>query len=831
MALRNRPVTDHTAAMRTDKNDCDVLIVGGGAIGLSLAYHLGHIGGLSVRVLERNRLTSGTSWHAAGIVGPLRASLNLTHMAMYATDLFPRLEVETGQATGFRTTGGYWLAQTEQRMIELRRIAGMGRRVGLGVSFVTPGDIANAVPGLSPDGLVGALRVEEDAQVNPVDLCMAYAKGARAKGVVIDEGIGVASIETREGRATGALLDDGTRMSAKAVALCTGAWTKPLAESAGAIAPLQAVEHMYIVTEPMAGLPDPMPILRDLDAGIYLKGDAGKLVLGGFEPNAKVWQPEKSDPKADYLMFQDDWDQFAPFMEAGLRRMPTFETAGVQTFMNGPESFTPDTKQLMGETPDVQGLYVAAGFNSIGIMSSAGAGKALAEWIAAGEAPFDLWDVDIARADPKWSSEAFLADRMREAVANQFAMHWPLKQPHTGRNLRPCPLHDVWQKVGGVFGVTAGWERALWYAETNLETRLPDTYGPQPWWPIAEREAKHMAKHVAVLELSPFTKIDVTGPGACAALETLCAGDIDIPVGRTLYTVMLNTRGGIEADITVSRFVDDHFRITCPAATRWKDLAWIRRHIPNGTTVQVGDMTENEAVVGVMGARARDLMMALSDGDWSNAAFPFGAVRTVMVSGKVVRATRISFVGELGYELSILVDDVMVVYDALQRAGAAFYLKPLGHLALDGCRFEKGFRHWGHDLGPDITPLEGGIGFTISKTRHNFIGADAIVKQRDQGVDKRLVLLTVEDGPNGLPVLLHDEPVYLDDQIVGLTTSGGRGPRTGLSLCFAMVACGAQETLDQVRRKPYQVDVAGVRYAATALARPPYDADGLRMKS
>ena len=562
MALHSRPITHHTPVMTMEIDECDVLIVGGGAIGLSLAYHLGQIGGLTVRLLERNRLTSGTSWHAAGIVGPLRASLNLTRMAMYATELFPRLESETGQATGFRTTGGYWLAQTEQRMIELRRIAGMGRRVGLGIEFATPQDVASAVPGLETNDLAGALHVAEDAQVNPVDLCMAYAKGAKAKGVIISEGIGVASVEANAGRATGVILEDGSRIGAKSVALCTGAWTKTLAESAGAIAPLQAVEHMYIVTGSMAGLPDPMPILRDLDAGIYLKGDAGKLVLGGFEPDAKIWQPNGTDSKIDYLMFDEDWDQFAPFMEAGLHRMPLLKTTGVQTFMNGLESFTPDTKQLMGETPDVRGLYVAAGFNSIGIMSSAGAGKALAEWIAADEAPFDLWEVDIARADPQWSSQDFLADRMREAVANQFAMHWPLKQPHTGRNIRTCPLHELWAAAGGVLGITAGWERALWFAETAIEKELPDTHGPQPWWQISEREARHMATNVALLELSPFTKIDVAGSDALAVMLHLCAGDIDIEPGFAVYTVMLNQRGGVEVDITVTRLSHTQFRFT-----------------------------------------------------------------------------------------------------------------------------------------------------------------------------------------------------------------------------------------------------------------------------
>ena len=793
-----------------------IVIIGGGANGLSLARHLARRGEDTL-LLERNQLTSGTTWHAAGIVGPLRATSNMTRLAMEAITLFPELEAETGMSTGYRRTGGYWLARVPERMDELRRIAALGRHVGLGARIVAPDEVT--CPGLDLSGHVGALAVAEDANVNPVDLCMAYARSARAAGAVIREGAEARDILIRNQAVTGVRLADGEVIEADRVALCAGAWSKPLAAAAGLALPLQAVEHMYVVTRPIDDLPDPFPVLRDLDVGIYIKGDAGKLVIGGFEPQAKCWNAFGPEGNRPFLELPEDWDQFMPFMQAALELMPGLSDVGIQHFMNGPESFTADTRPLIGPVPGVGGFYVAAGMNSVGVMSSAGIGRLLAGWMLDGRPEWDAWEVDIARADPLSATDAHMTARMQEAVADLFALHWPGKQPVAGRGLRKSVLHDRWAARGAVFGLTAGWERGLWYARDQQERALAYSVCDQPWWPIAAREAARMEADAVLLDLSPFTKIDVTGPGATAFLNANCAAQMDVAVGRAVYTPVLNEAGGIEIDVTITRTGDEAFRVTSGAATRWRDLGLLCQRAV-GVDVAVTDRTEDEAVIGVMGAGSRALLAALSQDDWQG--FPFATSREIKTAGQPCRATRISFVGELGWEIIVPVATAETVFDALVAAGA----QPMGHYALDGCRIEKGFKHWGHDLGPEITPLEAGLGFTIDWST-DFVGRTALERQKAEGVSRRLCLLQAEGGP----LLLHDEPVWNDGRIVGLTTSGARGPRTGLDLCFGLIEVAQGETLAETAQRLFEVEVAGACYPARVLARPPFDPDGKRMRA
>ncbi len=792
------------------------LIIGGGAVGLSLAYHLARRGERDIVLLERNQLTSGTSWHAAGIVGPLRATPNGTRLAMYAGELFPRLEEETGLSTGYRRTGGYWFAREEARMDELRRIAALGRHFGLTPSILEGAELT--VPGVDPTGIIGALRVEEDANVNPVDLCMAYAKAARAGGVEIREGVEVAALLVENGRVRGVRLADGAEVLADRVALCAGAWSKKLADAAGVALPLQAVEHMYVVTEPMPHLPHPYPVLRDLDRGIYVKGDAGKLVIGGFEPHAKCWNPHGPEGNRPFLEFPEDWDQFTPFMEAALALIPSLEQAGIQHFMNGPESFTVDSRPLIGQTNEVDGLFVAAGMNSVGVMSSAGIGRVLADWMAEGAAPIDLWEVDIARVDPLTAAAAHVETRMEEAVADVFAIHWPFKQPKAGRGLRISALHDRWAAAGAVFGLTAGWERGLWYAAEDAERSLSYSVGEQPWQEIVHREAAVMDRGTALIDLSPFGKFDVTGPDALRALQYLAAGNVDVAEGRAVYTPLLNARGGTEADVTITRLGADCFRVTSGAATRGRDFAWLRRNARG--RVRIVDVTEAEAVIGVMGAGSRDLLAGLSPDDWQD--FPFATARDVTVAGHPARATRVSFVGELGWELSVPVATAKAVFDALHGAGA----RPLGHYALDGCRIEKGFRHWGHDLGPEITPLEAGLGFTVDWGK-DFLGKPALERQKATGLTRRLHLMEIE----GQPLVLHDEPIRECGRVVGLTTSGARGARTRKCLALGLIAIAPGERVADTAARVFEIEIAGRPYPARVLERPPFDPKGERMKA
>jgi 4-methylaminobutanoate oxidase (formaldehyde-forming) len=794
-----------------------VVIVGGGVIGLSLAYHLGHLGVSEVVLLERDQLTSGSSWHAAGIVGPLRASMNLTRLAMYALELFVELESETGQATGYRRTGGVWLAQRAERMLELQRIKAMGDRAGLATEMVSPAEIRRRLPFIYSDDLAGGLWVEQDGQVNPVDLCMAYARGARALGVDIREYCRVDDIETRDGRATGVRLADGSRIDCDKLVICAGAWSRQLAAMAGIGVPLAACEHMYLVTEVIEGLPDPCPIIRDLDSGIYIKGDSGKLVLGAFEANPKPWSPHQQD--AGFLMFDEDWEHAQPMLESGMRRSPLIAEHGITHFMNGPESFTPDTRQIMGRAPDCGNLFVAAGFNSIGIMSSAGVGKVMAEWIRNDEAPCDLWEVDIARCDPLQCDDDFLSRRNPEAVHNQFAMHWPYRQYCSGRDLRRSPWHEILNRQGAVFGAPTGWERPLWFARDSSEAKFEYSYKTQCWWAAAQREALHCQQHVSLFELSPFGKFDVSGADALAYLQNLCCGNLDVEIDRVVYSLMLNPGGGIEAEVTVTRLARDRFRVVGGAATRFKDGQWLRRHVASGTDVRVDDVSEDYAVLGVMGPASRALLEDLCDIDLSDAGFPFSSARSLVIGDCELLALRLSFVGELGWELHVPVARAESLLDRILRAGEDHRLGFAGHFALDACRLEVGYHHWGHDVGPDESPLEAGLCSVVDFEKTvDFIGCEALRAQARDGWHRQLRLCEVL-GDDVL--VLHDEPVYRGSEIVGHCTSGGRGFRTGKTLCFVMFY---QRGLD--RPAAHFIEIAGERFALEVLDRPPYQVPG-----
>jgi 4-methylaminobutanoate oxidase (formaldehyde-forming) len=785
-----------------------ILIIGGGAIGLSLAYHLSKRGAGDVTVLERNQLTSGTSWHAAGIVGPLRATPNMTRLAMAALEVFPALEAETGMSTGYRQTEGYWLAREPARLDELHRIADLGQTQGLTPRMVAPSDVPLSLLELSNH--VGALHVPEDANVNPVDLCMAYAKGARDRGVKIRENTGVQDLCKEGNRIIGVTLTDGTHLDADQVVIATGAWSRELAASVGVALPLQAVEHMYVVTEPMPDLPNPFPVIRDLDRGIYIKGDAGKLVIGGFEPAAKCWDAYGPEGDRPFLEMAEDWDQFAPFMQAALELCPSLETAGIQHFMNGPESFTADTRPLVGETL-VDGLFVAAGMNSVGVMSSAGIGRALADWMVDGHPPMDMWEVDVARVDPATATPDHMANRMQEAVADLFNLHWPYKQPTAGRGLRKSALHDSWAELGAHFGITAGWERGLYYGAAQGYS-----IGAQGWWPMARAEAAAMEQGTVLIDLSPFTKVEITGSDALDALNKVTTAQMDVPIGRAVYTQILNARGGIEMDVTITRLGANTFHLTSGAATRSRDLVFLHRNLSGDLTLS--DVTEDFCTIGVMGAGSRALLQGLGD----LPDMGFGHAAEAVIADTPCRATRVSFVGELGWELTVANAQAQRLFRALSTAGAT----PLGHYALDACRLEKGFKHWGHELGPEITPLEAGLGFTIDWTK-DFAGKAALQKQKVDGITQRLILLNI----TGDALMLHDEPVFENGTYVGLTTSGGRGPRTGLNLCFAMVSVVAGETLAQTCERKLTVRVAGQDYAAQPLRRPPFDPSGERMRA
>ncbi len=806
-----------------------IIVIGGGAVGLSVAYHLGCRGADNVVLLERHRLTSGTSWHAAGIVGPLRATPGMTQLAMYAHECFTTLESKTGLSTGYKRTGGYWLARKTERMDELARIASIGNHYGLNCNLKSVQQLTGELTFLDVDHHAGAISVVEDGNVNPVDLCMAYAKAARDSGVQIRENCEVADIVTENGRVSGVRLIDGTCIEADTVALCAGAWSKQLAARAGLSLPLQAVEHMYVVTEPVVStvdksIPDPFPVIRDLDSGIYIKGDSGgKLVIGGFEPDAKCWDAHSVAGNQPFIELAEDWTQFEPFMRAALALMPQLSETGIQRFLNGPESFTADTKPLVGLAPSVDGLFVAAGMNSTGIMSSAGIGRVLANWMIDGHAPSDLWEVDIARCDSATASDAHMQQRMSEAVSDLFAMHWPYKQQSAGRFLHKSVLHDRWQSMGAVFGVTGSLERGLWFAQNQDEKTLPYSVARQNWQHVAEREAAVLRHGTALLDLSAFAKFDVHGESALRFLQQICAANADVVSGRTVYSTILNPRGGIEADVTITRLDDTAFRVTSGGNTRFRDLALLQRSARafsgnNGSkssgAVKIDDVTSQEVVLGVMGEAALETMMSVSTDNWID--FPFATARPVTVAAVECFATRLSYIGEYGWELNVPCAHAEAVFDAIVNAGA----QPLGQHALNSCRIEKRFLHWGHDIGPEITPLEAGLSRTIDWNKE-FTGKEALLKQRGSGLTKRLCLFHVQ----GEPLLLHDEPIYTNDKVTGLTTSGTHGVRTNLPLAIGLVDTMPDQTIQDIRTLSFDIEVAGQRYPATVLPRPAFDPD------
>jgi 4-methylaminobutanoate oxidase (formaldehyde-forming) len=771
-------------------------------------------------LLERNRLTSGTSWHAAGICGPLRSSYNLTALARYGVELFARLESETGQATGFCQTGGMWLAQTQARLTELRRMQATSDMHGLHARLLTPDQARERFLLLDPKGLTGALWVEEDAQINPVDLCMAYAKGARSGGVSIREHSGVLALHRQGCRVTAITLDSGERIEASKVINCAGLWASQVSAMVDVELPLRAVEHMYVVSEPVADLP-PCPILRDLDSGIYIKGDAGRLVLGQFESNARLWASHSEDPRADFLEFAEDWEQAEPMFRAGIARVPAFENLGITRFINGPESFTLDTRQLMGQIPGFENFYIAAGFNSIGIMSSAGVGKVMAEWVLNGDPAMDLWDVDIRRILPGDVDPGFLDARIPESVHNQFAMHWPFKQYRTGRDRKRSPWHEQMADQGAMFGAPTGWERPLWFSAQASETRFAYSHESQCWWPTAEREACRLMKSGALFDLSPFTKIDIKGPDAGAALQQLCTNTIDVPLGKIVYTLMLNCRGGIEADATITRIDESSWRLVTGAATRIRDLDRLQRLLPASVTIK--DVTEQEAVLGVMGPNSQALMSTVLDEPELLEDFPFAWSRMASIRGVSLRVMRLSYVGEFGYELFIPVSQAKEVLAAINGSADDHDISFAGYFCLDSCRLEKGFVHWGHDIGPDDDPVSADLMFAVqNQSEFDFIGSTAIQRLIVSPPPKRRALFRVDAED---PLLLHDEPLFKNGERVGRTTSGGLGFRTGMAICMGYVSGTLNPEAD------WCINVAGRTIPITPLTEPPYDPAGRRMKS
>ncbi|HEY2275158.1 MAG TPA: FAD-dependent oxidoreductase [Steroidobacteraceae bacterium] len=814
--------------MQSIPSHARVVIIGGGIVGCSVAYHLARRGCADVLLLERRQLTCGTTWHAAGLVGQLRATHNLTRLAQYTTQLYEGLERETGQATGFRQVGSVAVAASAPRLEELKRGASMARCFGLEVEILSPGEARERWPLLAIDDVVGAVYLPKDGRTNPVDTTAALARGARMRGARIIEGVKVTAILRAHGRVTGVATEAG-EVRADAVVNCAGMWGREVGALADASVPLHAAEHFYIVTQPIPGLPSDLPILRDADARSYFKEDAGKLLVGWFEPEAKPWGEQGIPESCAFEQLPADLPHIEPLFAGAMRRVPILETTGVQVFFNGPESFTPDDRYLLGEVPELRGLYVAAGFNSIGIQSAGGAGKVLADWIVDGHAPFDLWDVDIRRCAPFQRNRRYLRDRTVETLGLLYAMHWPYRQPETARGVRKSALHDRLAAAGACFGEVAGFERANWFAALGSEARYEYSYGRQNWFERSAGEHRAVREAVGLFDQSSFAKFVLKGPDASRVLGRLSANDVDVPVGRIVYTQWLNERGGIEADVTVTREAEDSYLIVSSCATQSRDFLWLSRGIPDEARTVAVDVSSAYAVLGLMGPRSREILSRLSDVDLSTAAFPFGSSRIIDLGYARARASRITYVGELGYELYVPTEFAQSVYDVIVDAGAPFGLRLAGYHALNSLRMEKAYRHWGHDISDEDTPLEAGLGFAVAWDKGGgFLGREALLEQRARGVQRRLVALALEHAD---PLLYHNEPIWRDGELVGKVSSGMFGHTVGRPLGLGYVANRGELVSDEwINSGRYEIEVAAERVPARVSLRPFYDPASARVK-
>ncbi|WP_281018818.1 MULTISPECIES: FAD-dependent oxidoreductase [unclassified Minwuia] len=804
------------------------VIVGGGVSGCSVAYHLAQLGWTEIVLLERQQLTSGTTWHAAGLIGQLRASRNMTRLAKYSADLYAKLEAETGIATGMRRTGSITVALTEHRRAEILRQATLARAFDVEVHEISPAEVKALYPHLNTDGVTAGVHLPGDGQCDPGNIALALARGARMAGATVIEHVKVTGVETVAGQVRAVTWEAGGeagRTATDVVINCAGMWGREFAAQSGVTLPLHACEHFYLVTEPVADL-GRLPVLRVPDEHAYFKEDAGKLMLGAFEPKAKPWGMDGIAEDFCFDQLPEDFDHFEPIFTTAVNRMPLLEKAGIHTFFNGPESFTPDDRYYLGEAPELKGYWVAAGYNSIGIVSSGGAGYALAHWIAEGEPPFDLWEVDIRRAQPFQRNRTYLRERVSESLGLLYADHYPYRQPDTARGIRRSPLHGALAAEGAVFGEAAGWERANWFAEAGEVARYDHDWHRQNWFASQAREHRALREGAGLYDMSSFGKIRVEGRDALPFLQTLMANQMDVAEGRITYTQMLNPRGGIESDLTVTRLSETAFLLVVPGATLVRDMAWLRRHLDPDLHVTLTDVTAAEAVLCLMGPDARAVLQACSPDDFADTAQPFGTARQIEIGMALARAHRISYVGEHGYELYVSTEMAMHVFETLRQAGQDHGLRLCGLHAMDSCRMEKGFRHFGHDITDEDHVLEAGLGFAVRTDKGPFIGREAVLRKREDGLERRLMQFLVTD-PEAM--IFHNEAIMRDGRIIGTITSGAYGHTLGGTLGMGYVPCSGQSS-DDLLGSDYEIEIAGRRFPARASLRPMYDPQSTRVR-
>ncbi|MDC0618364.1 FAD-dependent oxidoreductase [Candidatus Pelagibacter sp.] len=795
-----------------------VVVIGGGIAGCSVAYHLAKYGWKDTILLERDQLTSGTTWHAAGLVGQLGASATITRLRKYSLNLYKELEKKTGLSTGLKQNGAITIASTPERLQELLRQATAAQLFDVNVDSVNKKRIKELYPVINDDDILGGVYMPEDGQADPIGVTNVLAKAAKMEGAQIFEKTPVEKILIRDKKIVGVQTKFG-KIDCEYVVIATGMWSRQIGEDIGVSIPLYPNEHFYIITEPLDKLPKNLPVLRDYNSCLYLKEDAGKMLVGIFEPNAKPAFKDKGVVPQDFSFgeFPDDLDHFEPYLEKSFQRLPILETAGIRKFFSGPESFTPDTQYLLGETPEVNNLFTCCGFNSIGIASSGGAGRVTAEWMINGYMNEDLFSLDIKRFQKFHSSKKFIMERVTETLGDLYGMHWPYKQHNTSRNQRLIPYHEELKKEGACFGVSGEYERPMWYARNKEKPEYKYSFDYQNWYPAVEFETKNTVTNVGLFELSPFSKYEIKGDQAHSELQRICTANIKNETGRATYTQMLNEGGGVETDLTVICIDKDCFRIISSAATRTHDKAHILKHL--SPTLELKDITDELACLGVFGPKSRNLITKISKDDFSNKTFKFGYGKFITINSKKVWAQRLSYAGELGFELYIENKDAKEIYQLIVEEGKNHNLSHCGSHAMDIMRMESGFLHWGHDISPEENQYQAGLNFAISyKKKTSFVGKESLLKIKDQEKSRRFIMLSLKDSKPGYPLLLHEEPIYLKDEIIGRTTSGNYSFNFKKNLSFGYVT--SNHTNEELSKMDLYIEVAKQKYPAKVEITP-----------
>ena len=804
------------------------VIIGGGVIGCSIAYHLAKLGWRDVLLLERAQLTSGTTWHAAGLLTTLRDTETQTRLASYTQQLYRRLEAETGQATGIIDCGSIQLALNSAKAEEMRRGFRAAQCFGIECEEITAAEVQRLWPLAYVGDVQAAFHFPKDGRVNPTDVTRALAKGARNGGVRIVENCPVTGIEHHDGRVSGVVTAQG-RVRADVVVNCAGMWAREVGRLAGVDVPLQAAEHYYLISEPVDGVHPMLPILRDPGRSAYIREEAGKIMVGIFEPVARPWRVEGVPADFSFGDIPPDWDRMQPWLERAIERVPILADTGIKLLFCGPESFTADHNYLMGEAPNLKGLYVAAGFNSLGILSGGGAGLVMAHWIVDGHPPMDVWSVDIRRTHAWQNNPRYLADRVVESLGIGYQDHWPFRQWQSARGVKQSILHERLAAAGACFGESAGWERPNWYARPGQQPVYEYGWGRQNWFENNAAEHRAVRERVGLFEQSSFAKLLVQGRDAEQALNRIATADCAVPVGRVLYTQFLNARGGIEADLSVTRLAPDRFLVVTAAFTATHVQAWLSDHIDPQLHCFVTDVSDAWSMLNVQGPRSRELLAGIASGDWSSAAFPFGTAREVTIGYQRALALRLSFTGELGWELYVPTPFTPGVYDALVEAGARVGLAHCGYHALNSLRIEKAYRDWAHDIGPDDNPLDAGLAFTCAWDKPGgFIGREALVVARRQPRARRLVQFLLEDPE---PLLYHNEPILKDGRRVGFVTSAMYGHTLGGAVGLGYVADDAGVGEARIASGGFEILIGDERVPARASLRPLYDPSGVRSRA